>query len=108
MELWYGCALGLSALGLLAMAITRFGTKSTVDRLLCGLGAIVAGWFAFHMLFRYEGGRYQLYWAAFVLPVYVAYRLVQGFRNREADAARRVEYADAVATANEWRSQRRW
>jgi hypothetical protein len=107
-EFWYGCLLGLSAVGLLAMAATRFGTDSVIDRILCGVGGVLIGYYAFHMLFLFEGGRYKLYYFAFVLPLYVGYRLIRGFLRRDADRAQRAKYAEATAAAEEWRSTRRW
>lgn len=108
MHLLYVCVLGLSALALLAMAVTRFGTDSVTDRVLCGVGGALAGWYAFHLAFHYEGGRYVLYFWPFVVPLYVGYRLFRGFRNRAADRAKREAYASAAASADEWRSARRW
>lgn len=108
MEFWYGGALALSAIALFAMAITRFGVSSPVDRWLCGVGSVLVGWPAFHLLFLYEGEPYRAFYFAFVLPVYASYRLFRGFRNRKADRAERATSAAAVAAGDEWRSTRRW
>ncbi|MEV4413547.1 hypothetical protein [Catellatospora sp. NPDC049609] len=108
MALWYGCALALSGFALFAMAVTRFGTTSVVDRLLCAAIAVPVLIYAYHLLFRYEGGQVLVFYAAFVLPFYVGFRLVRGFRRREADRAERAAAAASAATIEDWRSTRRW
>ncbi len=108
MQLAYGLALGLSAIALVLMAVTRFGTNSTIDRVLCGLGGAAVGWYSFHLLFLYEGGKYVVFVYAFILPVYVAYRLIRGFLNRAADREKRAAYTAATSANDEWRSTRRW
>jgi hypothetical protein len=107
-QFWYVGALALSAVTLLGMAVTRFGTDSVVDRILCAAGAVGIGWYAYHLAFRYEGGAYMLYWAPFVIPIYAGYRLVRGFLNRAADREKRAASAVAAAEAKEWTSTRRW
>ncbi|SDT22651.1 hypothetical protein [Actinoplanes derwentensis] len=106
--LFYVCALALSALVLLLMAITGFGTSSVEYRILSGAGALAAGAYAFYLVFRFQEGEYLFFYGVLFLPVFVGYRVYQGFRERGQSRATRQSEKDLKKSADDWRSVRRW
>ncbi|MDW5324545.1 hypothetical protein [Plantactinospora sp. KLBMP9567] len=100
--------MSVSAVVLLLVAVTRFGTTSVVDRALCGLGALAAGGYAYYLAFQFEGGPYTFFLGALLVPLYAGYKLYTGFRRRDLDRAQRQAAKAAQQAADEWRSTRRW
>jgi hypothetical protein len=108
MLILYVVVLGLSALALLAMAVTRFGTNSVVDRIIHGVLGAGAAAYVIWLAFFVRNGPILVFQAAYLLPIFASFRLVQGFRRRKQDAAERADYRDGVRAADAWRAQRRW
>ncbi|MEO3744220.1 hypothetical protein [Plantactinospora sp. B5E13] len=100
--------LAASAVALLLVALTRFATDSLVERIFSGIGAVIAGVYAYHLAFRYEGGRFMFFGWALILPLYAGFKLYVGFRRRHQDRAERQAARSAQQAADEWRATRRW
>jgi hypothetical protein len=104
----YCVVLALSAIVLLALAVTGFGMESVVDRLIYGVLGAGVGAGAVYLLFFFEGGTVLVAGWLFLVPIFAGIRLVRGFLSRKKDAADRAGYAQGVKSAEEWRAQRRW
>ncbi|MFI7606845.1 hypothetical protein ACIBTV_17115 [Micromonospora sp. NPDC049366] len=103
----YILGLALTALVLLGVAVTSFVTTSWVDRVLAGIGAVLAGSYAYYLLSG--GAGYVLFFVvALLLPFYAGRKLYLGFRDRDRTRAERAAAAAAIRAADEWRSTRRW
>ncbi|MFI6264414.1 hypothetical protein [Micromonospora sp. NPDC051006] len=104
----YVVALLLTAVVLSAVAVTSFATTSRVDRAFAGLGAALAGYYAYHLIRVGDDGRTVIFYAALLLPIIAGGKLYHGFRHRDQIRAERAAARAAIRAADEWRSTRRW
>jgi hypothetical protein len=81
----YVGALAVSGLLLAVLAITGFGASSIGERLLNALFALGFLGYAFYLYFIFEGGQFQMFYYAFVVPVLLVLRAIQGWRKRRAE-----------------------
>ncbi|MEU5910798.1 hypothetical protein [Micromonospora sp. NPDC047527] len=103
----YIVGLALTAAVLLGAAVTSFATTSRVDRVLCGIGGVLAGYYVYYLL-RSGSGYVTFFYAAVLLPFFAGRKLYLGFRDRDRARAERAAAATAIQAAEEWRSARRW
>ncbi|MFF0368731.1 hypothetical protein [Micromonospora sp. NPDC005087] len=103
----YIIGLALTAVVLLGVAVTSFATTSRVDRVLAGIGAVLAGYYAYYLLGTGEG-HVTIFYAALLLPFFAGRKLYLGFHDRDRARAERAAAAVAIRAAEEWRSARRW
>jgi hypothetical protein len=104
----YGIALAISAVMFLGIAATTYFTRSVVDRVLAGVGAIATGAIAYYQLFADPADADKFYYFAYIVPIYGAYRLYLWYRRRDVRRAERAADKEAVKRAEEWRSLRRF
>jgi hypothetical protein len=104
---FYIVSLALTAVVLLGVAITSFATTSRVDRVLAGIGGVLAGYYAYYLLSSTDE-YVTIFYAALLLPFYAGRKLYVGFRDRDRTRAERAAAAEAIRAAEEWRSARRW
>ncbi|WP_328849149.1 hypothetical protein [Micromonospora zamorensis] len=104
----YVFGLVLTAAVLLGVAATSFATTSRVDRVLAGIGAVLAGYYAYFLLSTGGGGHITVFYVALLLPFFAGRKLYLGFRDRDRTRAERAAAAEAIRAAEEWRSARRW
>jgi hypothetical protein len=108
-QFWfYIVALVVTAILFLLVAFSPFVDRPRMERAFWSLGTLLAGGYAFYLLFQFEGGEYRLYWAAFIMPVVAAYRLFQDYQEhrdakaiKAATAARLAKEAEAARVAKE-------
>jgi len=83
----YLIALAVSGLLLAFLAISGFGAGSIGERVLTGLFAAGFLGYAFYLFFIFDGGTFTEFYYAFVVPVLLLVRAVQGYRARKAQQA---------------------